>query len=293
MNKIVHGLDDYSYDEIINIINDFIIDRIYDTGHSADDIHLTDIQLHGSRIRGDNKKYSDLDAVVEYDGDIREDDFFNILNSDPLYIDDIKVDINPIKEGIDMYMKRSRVYDRERSKAESLKRRVKILEDLFYDEYKCCEDDDKEGVIRKVGNKWKILKKNRKDYWDAEYKTKADAEAALRAYWANKRECLYHRKRSSLKIESFSDENGQGLIRSLRAYLSKIFGPTLYFNNITDTTAELFYRGRFIAELLYNKKTDEITIMPDNPDLAPVQFGDTEDYMMKDYLSDLIMGDVE
>lgn len=50
------------------------------------------------------------------------------------------------------------------------------------------EEDSKEddGVIRKVGNKWKILKKNRKDYWDADYKTKKDAEAALRAYWANK-----------------------------------------------------------------------------------------------------------
>ena len=42
------------------------------------------------------------------------------------------------------------------------------------------------GVIRKVGSKWRILKKNRKDYWDAEYDTKSDAEAALRAYWANK-----------------------------------------------------------------------------------------------------------
>ena len=48
------------------------------------------------------------------------------------------------------------------------------------------EEKDDTGVIRKVGNKWRILKKNRKDYWPAEYDTKADAEAALRAYWANK-----------------------------------------------------------------------------------------------------------
>lgn len=47
-------------------------------------------------------------------------------------------------------------------------------------------EKDDTGVIRKVGNKWRILKKNRKDYWPAEYDTKADAEAALRAYWANK-----------------------------------------------------------------------------------------------------------
>lgn len=57
-------------------------------------------------------------------------------------------------------------------------------------------EKEDEGVIRKVGNKWRILKKNRKDYWDAEYDTKADAEAALRAYWANKRE-----SRDALKKE--------------------------------------------------------------------------------------------
>lgn len=65
---------------------------------------------------------------------------------------------------------------------EELEERVKKLEDIL-----CSEDkDDDDGVIRKVGNKWKILRKNRKDYWDADYDTKKDAEAALRAYWANK-----------------------------------------------------------------------------------------------------------
>lgn len=63
---------------------------------------------------------------------------------------------------------------------DSLERRVKKLEDAMYNE------EDNNGVIRKVGNKWRILKKNRKDYWDAEYDTKNGAEAALRAYWANK-----------------------------------------------------------------------------------------------------------
>lgn len=54
-------------------------------------------------------------------------------------------------------------------------------ESLIYNETK-----ENTGVIRKVGNKWKILKKNRKDYWDAEYDTKSDAEDALKAYWLNK-----------------------------------------------------------------------------------------------------------
>ena len=58
----------------------------------------------------------------------------------------------------------------------TLEQRIKYLESLVYNE------NDKNSVIRKVGNKWKILRKNRKDYWDAEYNTKKDAEAALRAY---------------------------------------------------------------------------------------------------------------
>lgn len=47
------------------------------------------------------------------------------------------------------------------------------------------EEKERTDVIVKVGNKWRI--KGRKTlYWPAEYDTKADAEAALRAYWANK-----------------------------------------------------------------------------------------------------------
>ena len=49
------------------------------------------------------------------------------------------------------------------------------------------EEKERTDVIVKVGNKWRI--KGRKvKYWDAEYDTKADAEAALKAYWANKHE---------------------------------------------------------------------------------------------------------
>ena len=51
---------------------------------------------------------------------------------------------------------------------------------------KMTEAEKEDSVIVKVGNKWRILRKNRKDYWDAEYDTKEKAQAALRAYWANK-----------------------------------------------------------------------------------------------------------
>lgn len=82
------------------------------------------------------------------------------------------------------------------------------------------EDD---GVIKKVGNKWRILKKNRKDYWDAEYDTKADAQAALRAYWANKGEGLSlvtRKSESVLKGDSYLEY----FAHDLDDELSKEFG---------------------------------------------------------------------
>lgn len=54
--------------------------------------------LSGSRCRGIEKFGSDLDVVVDYKGNIREDDFFNILHEDGFAIAGIAVDINPITE---------------------------------------------------------------------------------------------------------------------------------------------------------------------------------------------------
>lgn len=64
------------------------------------------------------------------------------------------------------------------------------------------EAEAEDGVIVKVGNKWRIRGKKVK-YWDAEYDTKADAQAALRAYWANKGESFRRSLKSirSAKLE--------------------------------------------------------------------------------------------
>ena len=75
-------------DKIKQIVKSYVLDKI--------DIEIIDIELYGSRTKEAARKDSDLDILLEYKGNIREDDLFNILNDDPLYIDDIKVDINPI-----------------------------------------------------------------------------------------------------------------------------------------------------------------------------------------------------
>ena len=55
--------------------------------------------VSGSRCRGIEKAGSDLDVVLEYKGNVREDAFFDILHEDGMEIGGVKVDINPITEG--------------------------------------------------------------------------------------------------------------------------------------------------------------------------------------------------
>ena len=111
----IQGLENYTKDEIKSISNDYIQQKLEENG--LYDVEIKGIDIHGSRNRGTAKTNSDLDVVVEYKGDVREDTLFDILNEDPMYIDDIQVDINPITESdtgtLEDYMKRSNEYDKE------------------------------------------------------------------------------------------------------------------------------------------------------------------------------------
>lgn len=82
------------------------------------DAKIVDTAIHGSRGRGTAKPDSDLDVVIEYRGNMKEDGMFNILNEEPLYIDGVRVDVNPIRAQetgtLQEYMVRSRNYDREK-----------------------------------------------------------------------------------------------------------------------------------------------------------------------------------
>ena len=63
------------------------------------EVTLIGARIHGSRSRDDlYRADSDLDVVLSYRGNIREDSFFNELNSYGMAIAGIKIDINPISE---------------------------------------------------------------------------------------------------------------------------------------------------------------------------------------------------
>ena len=113
LNKI-QGLESYSEEELISIIEEYCQEVIA----SGDiDAKILEVWLHGSRKRGTAKSNSDLDAVLFYKGDAKEDGLFNTFNDDDdhLEIDSIRVDINPVlvkyDSDIEKYKKSSDKYD--------------------------------------------------------------------------------------------------------------------------------------------------------------------------------------
>lgn len=120
--KQIQGLNGYSYDEIIEMIQSEV-ERILSDAEAIDEIEIIEIWLHGSRLRGTAKDSSDLDAVMFYKGRMKEDSLFNILHDeqDEIEIEGIIIDVNPIhiqtEQDINRYKKKSDEYDLDILKA--------------------------------------------------------------------------------------------------------------------------------------------------------------------------------
>lgn len=91
---------------------------------------IVDVAVTGSRCRGIEQKQSDLDVVVELQGNEREDDMFSIFNEDGLSIGGVKVDIKPItseKTGtLETYLPRVEAYLTE--KQQEIARAKEVVE---------------------------------------------------------------------------------------------------------------------------------------------------------------------
>lgn len=148
----IQGLDGYTKREVLDTVRSEIERILEDNG--LEGIEIKGMDVHGSRMRGDARKDSDLDVVVEYSGDISEDGLFNILNDEGnrVYIGGIPVDINPITRGksgtLEEYMQRSRAYDRH-VRREAAAQRDKAIRDAVVDHLRSLgievSDDWQEG----------------------------------------------------------------------------------------------------------------------------------------------------
>ena len=91
---MIQGFEDYSTEQLEEIVLEHITDAFTEIGI---DVEIIDVEIYGSRTRGEAKADSDLDVKVRYKGAEKDYAIFNILNDDDsaLYIDGIRVDINP------------------------------------------------------------------------------------------------------------------------------------------------------------------------------------------------------
>lgn len=119
-------IDGLSATEIEELVEEYVKTKLAECDFDAE---VQDVVISGSRCRGLEGMHSDLDVVVEYTGDEREDDMYNLLHEDKFTIGGVKVDINPITEyrtgtleeylpGVEKYLekKRQKVSVREKLK---------------------------------------------------------------------------------------------------------------------------------------------------------------------------------
>lgn len=99
------------------------------------EVKLRAARVYGSRTAGVEKEGSDVDVVLEFEGEIREDAFFNLLHEDGLTLAGMPVDINPItaeKTGtIEEFLARANEYLEEKVKsmreAASVREKVEVV----------------------------------------------------------------------------------------------------------------------------------------------------------------------
>ena len=117
--ELFHSLDGQSAEDIEKTVYAYVQSQIDEYGLDAE---IVDVVVAGSRCRGIEKENSDLDVVVEYTGSTREDDLFNMLHEDSIYIAGIQVDINPITEGrtgtLETYLLEVETYLQEKAQQE-------------------------------------------------------------------------------------------------------------------------------------------------------------------------------
>ena len=113
--KPIAGLEGYTHQEVKDIVRREVEQILSDADIDAE---IVDMEIHGSRTRGDARPDSDLDIVLEYKGDMKEYTMFNAINDTPIEIEGIQVDVNPIRAEetgtLPDYMKKSRSYDEEK-----------------------------------------------------------------------------------------------------------------------------------------------------------------------------------
>lgn len=136
-NQCFHKIGDCTPAEIETIAKEHIENVIQE---EEIDVEIIDVIITGSRCRGIEKEFSDLDMVVEFKSEHwREDSLFCLLHEEEnkLAIEGIPIDFNPIskeKTGtLEEYLPRAEKYleEEERRRDMELLKRAQVLDAQF------------------------------------------------------------------------------------------------------------------------------------------------------------------
>ena len=94
-NQLFNKIKGLSAEELAEIVYQLVEDVLYMCDLN---VEIKEVVLTGSRCRGLETETSDLDFVVSFTGNEREDKLFNILNEKENEIEGVKIDINPLVE---------------------------------------------------------------------------------------------------------------------------------------------------------------------------------------------------
>ena len=132
-DEMFHRIDGMGASEIEGIVSDYVQSKIDENDLEAE---IVGVVVSGSRCRGIEKAGSDLDVVLEYKGNVREDVFFDILHEDGMEIGGVKVDINPITEGktgtLEKYLPSVEKYLEEKRQKTSVRGKLKEKKSDIY-----------------------------------------------------------------------------------------------------------------------------------------------------------------
>ena len=160
----------------------------------GDYFHFSDVSIADIKEVGKNLKVSESDSYI----DDYDQKYLLTLTAESYYSEsyndrNISFTFSLAKERNHSFIKFC--YEQINDSVDDMKKSVKQISEKALKRLQAAnesckyEAEDLKDVIVKVGNKWRIRGKKQK-YWDAEYDTKEKAQAALRAYWANKHESL-------------------------------------------------------------------------------------------------------
>ena len=96
--RYFNGISFMNLQDILESISFYIEEFVKEYNQYSDEkLIVKETLIVGSRSRGKEKEDSDLDVLVLYEGAIREDHLFNVINDNGFSICDVAVDFNPIK----------------------------------------------------------------------------------------------------------------------------------------------------------------------------------------------------